>query len=150
MLVVTLIMRTAHVLAAGVWVGGSVIYLAVIQPALRLAPSASEAAGTIAALFRRVVNVCIGVLVLSGVYLTLDRLSTGLAGTAYFVVLALKVAAALAMILLAAFQAQEARRLAKQLGRLWRVTPRLILALGVASIVLGTLLTVIFDAGLTQ
>lgn len=144
------LMRTAHVLAGGVWVGGSVIYLLVIVPALRLSGAGGQVAAQIAALFRRVVNVCIGVLVFSGVYLIFDRLASTTVGAAYVATLVVKTLAALAMIALAVFQAQEARRLPKLRGRMWRVTPLLILWLGVVTFLLGATLTGIFEAGLTH
>lgn len=142
------LMRTAHVLAGGVWVGGSVIYLLVIVPALRVSGAGGQTAAQIAALFRRVVNVCIGVLVISGVYLIFDRLASTTVGAAYVITLAVKTLAALAMIGLAAYQAQEARRLAKLRGRMWRLTPVLILWLGVLTFLLGATLTGLFEAGL--
>lgn len=145
-LVLTAVMRTAHVLAGGVWVGGSVMYLVVIAPGLRLGHAPPEVGARLGELFRGLVNVCIGVLVLSGVYLVFDRLSTERVGAAYIAVLAVKVAAALAMFALAAYQAQEARRRARRRGPLWRVAPRLILALGVVTFALGALLTGLYEA----
>lgn len=144
------LMRTAHVLAGGVWVGGSVIYLLVIVPALRVSGAGGQVAAQIAALFRRVVNVCIGVLVLSGVYLVFDRLASTTVGVAYVATLAVKTVAALAMIGLALYQAQEARRLPKLRGRMWRITPLLILWLGVLTFLLGATLTGLFEAGLMR
>ena len=68
----------------------------------------------VARLFRPLVNVCIGALVVTGVFLVFDRLSTVTAGTAYIVVLTLKILVALTLFGLALFQAQEARRLGAQ------------------------------------
>lgn len=144
------LMRTIHVLAGGVWVGGSLMYLLVIGPAFRLTKPAPEVSAQVARLFRQLVNVCIGALLLTGVYLIFDRLSVVTIGVAYLVVLVVKVLAALAMFLLALFQAQEARRPPRQRGRWWRQTPRYILALGVLTFLLGTTLTVLFEYGLTH
>ena len=144
------LMRTIHVLAGGVWVGGSLMYLLVIGPAFRLTKPAPEVSAQVARLFRQLVNICIGALLLTGVYLIFDRLSLVTIGAAYLVVLVVKVLAALAMFVLALFQAQEARRPAKQRGRLWRQAPRYILALGVLTFLLGTTLTVLFEYGLMQ
>ena len=69
---------------------------------------------------------------------------------AYLVVLVVKVVAALAMFMLALFQAQEARRPVRQRGRWWRQTPRYILALGVLTFLLGTTLTVLFEIELAH
>src|SRR6185437_16682928 len=112
----TVLMRTIHVLAGGIWVGGSVIYLLVIGPAFRLTRPAPEVSAQVARLFRQLVNICIGALLLTGVYLIFDRLSAVTIGVAYLVVLVVKVIAALAMFLLALFQAQEARRRPRQRG----------------------------------
>lgn len=148
LLVLSVLMRTAHMLAGGVWVGGSVVYLLVITPALRLGKAAPEVGTRIAALFRRLVNICIGALILSGVYLIFDRLNTATVGATYVVTLAIKIALALAMFGLALFQAQEARRPARLRGRMWRLAPRLILALGMAVFLLGALLNGLFDVAL--
>lgn len=150
LLILSTLMRTAHVLAGGVWVGGSVIYLGVIIPALRAANADSLVAARIAALFRRVVNICIGVLLISGVYLIFDRLASTTVGVAYVAVLVAKVAAALAMILLAVFQAQEARRPPRKRGRLWKLAPRWILGLGILTFLLGVTLTTLFEQSLIR
>lgn len=148
LLALDVLMRFAHVLAGGVWVGGSVIYLLVIVPALRLGKAPPEIGALTGELFRRVVGICVGVLTLSGVYLVFDRLSATSVGVGYLVVLGVKVLAALAMFALAYLQAQEARRPARKRGRLWRVAPRLILALGVVTFLLGATLTGLFETGL--
>lgn len=150
LLIISTLMRTVHVLAGGVWVGGSVIYLGVIIPALRAAHADSLVGARIAALFRRVVNICIGALLISGVYLIFDRLASTTVGVAYVAVLAAKVVLALAMILLAVFQAQEARRPARKRGRLWTQAPRWILGLGILTFLLGVTLTTIFESSLTR
>ncbi len=150
LLIISTLMRTAHVLAGGVWVGGSVIYLSVIIPALRASHADALVAARVAALFRRVVNICIGVLLISGVYLIFDRLASTTVGVAYVAVLVAKVVAALAMILLAVFQAQEARRPARKRGRLWKHAPRWILGLGILTFLLGVTLTTIFEWSLTH
>ncbi|MGZ3664490.1 MAG: hypothetical protein ACXVDA_08390 [Ktedonobacterales bacterium] len=150
LLILSTLMRTAHVLAGGVWVGGSVIYLSVIIPALRAAKADPSVGTRIAALFRRVVNICIGVLLISGVYLIFDRLASTTVGVAYVAVLVAKVVAALAMILLAVFQAQEARRPAQKRGRLWKLAPRWILGLGILTFLLGVTLMTIFESSLTR
>ena len=146
--ILSALMRTAHTLAGGVWVGGSLVYLLVITPALRLGKAAPEVSGYIAAHFRRLVNISIVTLLLSGVYLMFDRLTTTTVGVAYVVTLAVKIALALAMFGLAVFQAQEARRPARLRGRMWRLAPRLILALGVAVFLLGAVLNGLFDVAL--
>lgn len=148
LLALSVLMRTAHMLAGGVWVGGSLVYLLVITPALRLGKAAPEVGARIATQFRRLVNISIVTLLLSGVYLVFDRLTTTTVGAAYVAALAVKIALALTMFGLAVFQAQEARRPARLRGRLWRLAPRLILALGVVVFLLGALLNGFFDVAL--
>ncbi len=169
------VMRTIHVLAGGVWIGGSVVYLLAIGPALRLAAhnarqrqaratqattegQANPMAGRelrdvsagIAAGFRRLVNISMAALLISGVYLIFDRLTTTTVGLVYIVTLVAKVALALAMFGLAIFQAQEARRPAAKRSRLWSLAPRLILYLGIVVFLLGAVLTGLFEAALAR
>jgi putative copper export protein len=146
--ILSVLMRTAHTLAGGVWVGGSLVYLLVITPALRLGKAAPEVSAAIATQFRRLVNISIVTLLLSGVYLMFDRLTTTTVGVTYVVTLAVKIALALTMFGLAIFQAQEARRPARLRGRMWRLAPRLILALGVIVFLLGAALNGLFDVAI--
>lgn len=146
--VLATLMRTAHLLAGGVWVGGSIVYLAVITPALRLTRAAPEVSAQVGGLFRRLVNICMVILLLSGVYLTVDRLTATTVGVAYIVTLGVKITLALAMFVLAALLAQEARRPAKRRGLLWREAPRWILALGILVFLLGATLAGLFEMGL--
>jgi putative copper export protein len=147
--VLTDLMRSVHIVAASVWIGGSVVYMLVIVPALRASKANAELSGQIAALFRRLVQICMGALLLSGVYLIVDRLSGASVGAAYIVVLTIKVIVSLTMMALALIQAQEARRLLTHRGRLYYALPRWILALGIVALVLGVTLTGLYEAGIT-
>jgi uncharacterized membrane protein len=164
------LMRTLHVLAAAIWVGSAVMYQFIVIPALRAgastAPTASttptERAGAsttptervrastapteIALLFKRLVNYCIGVLLLTGVYLMFDRLTQTTLGLPYLLVLGIKVIAALGMFVLALYMAQSnIRRLAKRSTRLSKVAPQLMLALGICIFILGAFLNHLFE-----
>ena len=149
LLALSILMRVVHLVAGAVWVGGSMVYVLVIIPALRASGAPPQASAALGTLFRQVVNVCIGAVLLSGVYLVFDRLSgltgTGTTGAIYVIVLVVKIAAALAMITLAALQAQEARRPPSHRGRLWRLVPRWILGLGLLTFLLGAALVGIFS-----
>ncbi|MFL5692474.1 MAG: hypothetical protein ACJ795_11770, partial [Ktedonobacteraceae bacterium] len=92
---IRLIVRAAHIIAAAAWVGGSILYMVAIIPALRSGGPAPAVATQIAALFRRMVNICMGVLLLSGAYLMFDRLTQTMLGWPYLVVLGLKIAIAI-------------------------------------------------------
>jgi putative copper export protein len=146
--VLTDLMRSVHIVAASVWIGGSVVYMLVIIPALRLSKADGQLSRQIAALFRRLVQICMGALLLSGVYLIVDRLSGASASVAYIVVLTIKIIVSLTMMALALVQAQEARRRLAHRGRLYYVLPRWILALGLVALVLGVTLTGLYEAGI--
>ncbi|HKV58757.1 MAG TPA: CopD family protein [Ktedonobacteraceae bacterium] len=152
MLEIRLIVRAAHLLAGAAWVGGSFFYLMVALPALRNGGSAPGAAGMgnvagqMAALFKRMVTICTGVLLLSGAYLAFDRLTTTTLGWPYLSVLALKIVIALCMFALAIYLGQSnVRRLAKRATRLSKVAPQLTLVLGILVFVLGALLNILFE-----
>ena len=147
---IRLIVRTAHLLAAAAWVGGSILYLMVILPALRIGGSAPEVYSQIAMLFRRMVNICVGVLLLSGAYLMFDRLTTTSLGWPYLTVLGIKIIAALGMFVLAIYLGQSnVRRLAKRTTRFSKAAPQLMLALGIVVFLLGALLNGMFEATIT-
>ena len=150
MLEIRLIVRAAHILAAAAWVGGSILYLVAVLPALRskgAASGVSEISAHIAALFRRMVNICVGVLLLSGAFLTFDRLTQTTLGWPYLVVLGLKIVLALIMFVLAIYLGQSnIRRLAKRSTQLSKAAPQLILVLGILVFLLGALLNELFEA----
>ena len=146
MLEIRVIVRAAHTLAAAAWVGGSILYLVAVLPALRSKGPAPAIAGEIAALFRRMVNICMGVLLLSGAYLTFDRLTQTTLGWPYLVVLGLKIVLATGMFILAIYIGQSnIRRLAKRSTRLSRAAPQLMLTLGIIVFILGALLNGLFE-----
>ncbi len=147
MLEIRVVMRTAHTLAGAAWVGGSLFYLMVVIPALKIGGPAPVIAAKIAELFRGMVNICVGVLLLSGGYLVFDRLTQTMLGVPYLVVLGLKIAAALVMFVLAFYMAQSnVRRLAKRSTRLSKLAPQLMLALGLFVFLLGAVLNSLFEA----
>ncbi len=147
MLELRLIVRFAHILAAATWVGGSILYLVVVLPALRKGDPAPAVAAQVAALFRRLVNICIGVLLLSGAFMVFDRLTQTTLGLPYLVVLSLKIVSALAMFIVAIYLGQSnIRRLAKRSTRFSKAAPQLMLALGIFVFLLGALLNVLYEA----
>jgi uncharacterized membrane protein len=155
-----LILRWAHVVAAIAWIGGAIFYLAVLRPALRSAPPDNRPAfdAAIARYFREVIQVGILVLLLSGVVLTVDRLSSGFAGPTYAAVLAVKIALSSITFWLAWEIARRGRRATSSSSdrkteseaslALWLRPPRLILALGLIVVLLGLLLGTIYETAL--
>lgn len=147
MQVLHLLFRAIHTLAGAAWVGGSIFYLLVALPALRLGGPAPAVAAKMAALFKQLVNACVGVLLLSGVYLTFDRLTQTTLGIWYIVVLVIKIALALSMFMLAIYLGQShVRRLAKHSTRLSKLAPQAIMVLGILIFILGAILNTIFEA----
>ena len=91
---VLLAIRTVHAIAAAVWVGGGIVLLVAIMPALLDAEGdrpAKLAAG-LAARFGRVAGGAIGVFVITGGVLTFERLAQPGVTAAYGAVLGFKVA----------------------------------------------------------
>jgi uncharacterized membrane protein len=145
LLALRVVMRTAHIVAGAAWIGGSIFYLVALLPGLRAGGAAPAVGAQVAARFRRLVNACMGVLLVTGTYLAFDRLAASTVGVAYVVVLGVKIAVALALFALAVYQAQEGvQRLRGRRTALWKAAPRLILALGLLAFLLGALLTELF------
>lgn len=144
---IRVIVRAAHILAAAAWVGGNVFYMFIALPALRDGGPAPGVAAQMAALFRKLVNACIAILLLTGAYLAFDRLTTTTLGWPYLVVLGVKIVAALCMFVLAMYLGQSnIRRLAKRSTRLSQAAPQLMLALGIFVFALGAVLNALFEA----
>ena len=94
--------RWIHVVAAAVWVGGSIFYLFVLRPALRRSPQAGRRINeATAAEFGTLVDTCIFVILATGVILTFNRLTAGVTGPSYGLVLAAKIALSVWMFILA-------------------------------------------------
>lgn len=149
MLALYWLMRSAHILAGTAWVGGSIMYLVVVLPALRLGGATPQISATIAANFKRLTNLCMGILLLSGGYLVFDRLTTTTLGWSYLLVLVLKIVAALAMFALAFYLGQSrVRKLAKYATRFSHFAPQLMVALGILVFALGALLNLLFEMAL--
>ena len=89
--IILLIIRWAHALAAVVWIGGSLFMLLAARPALRTGDPTGLVGRALAAEFRPIVVTAIAVLIVSGVILTVDRLTSDAAGMAYTAVLVAKI-----------------------------------------------------------
>jgi uncharacterized membrane protein len=96
------VVRWIHVVAAAAWVGGSIFYLFVLRPALRRTPEAGRKINeATAAEFGALVDTCIFVILATGVVLTFNRLTAGVTGPSYGLVLAAKIALSVWMFILA-------------------------------------------------
>ena len=99
---ILVVIRWVHALAAVAWVGGSIFYFVALRPSLRRAGEDGALVGRLAgAEFRGLVSGAIAVLALTGVILTLSRLTSTAASFPYVAVLSLKIAVALYMFAVA-------------------------------------------------
>ena len=156
-----LIVRWLHLVSAAAWVGGSIFYLIVLRPALRRRPEASRLVGTAAATeFRALVDTCVYVLIATGVILTLHRLTPGVVGVPYVVVLGAKIALSIWMFVLAwsrrrrtsvmeAFREEEAPP-TTSIGKLLRAVSgyNTLIILGLIVFLLSDLLKTLYELAL--
>lgn len=146
--IILLIIRWAHALAAVVWIGGSLFMLLAGRPALRNADSEGLVGRALAVEFRPIVATAIAVLIVSGVILTVDRLTSDAVGMAYTVVLVAKIALAVYAFGVAWLLP---RRRNRPTGRIPCVVtgPTALTIVGVVVIGLADVLTWLFERGLT-
>lgn len=150
--IILLIIRWAHALAAVVWIGGSLFMLLAGRPALRsLRNGAGDTDGLVgralATEFRPMVATAIGVLIVSGVMLTVDRLTSDAAGIAYTAVLVAKIVLAVYAFAIAWLLP---RRGGRRVGGVRKALlgPVTLTIIGVVVIGLADVLTWLFERGL--
>ena len=141
--------RWSHAAAAAALVGGSAFFLLVLAPALRLddpgaTPSTDSVQGLVRkraeAGFKELVDLSLVVFVISGGLLTFERLSSGAVGSAYVVVLGIKV---LLSVLLYRWAVQVRR------GRGWASPEaRLLVGVGFLVVLLAAVLKSLYEGGL--
>ena len=90
-----------HTLAGVAWVGGSLFYLLVFRPALRKGSSDLDVTTSVSNGFRAVVGTAVIVLIITGVVLAFDRLTSKYTDVSYVSVLGVKTALSLWMFWLA-------------------------------------------------
>ncbi|MSQ22306.1 MAG: hypothetical protein EXR53_03230 [Dehalococcoidia bacterium] len=156
-----LLIRWLHALAAIAWVGGSIFFLAVLRPALRDTPQEAALNRIAGQEFRNLVDTAVWALLVTGVILSINRLTSGYASGAYGLVLGVKIALAVWMFYLAWFRQrrsaassdQEQKKATPVLVRAARATfsaTNLILILGLLVILLADILRNIFEHGVTR
>ena len=97
-----LTIRWIHAIAAVTWIGGGIFLLIVLQPVLvRRSPMFGSVAGLVGKEFRSLVETCVVVLVITGIILAFQRLTSPVVGVNYVAILGLKIALALGMFSLA-------------------------------------------------
>jgi len=145
-----LLLRLAHAIAAVLWLGGGAYYMLALRPALRNAEPSVQAAGREAQReFGEWASVATLILIVTGVVLTVDRLTDGQGSTGYVILLAIKIVAALtAFGLTGMFIGRSRRRRGadkSKLNRTW-----LVLALGTVAFVIGVTLSAVYPTGIGQ
>ena len=160
---ILLLIRWAHALAAVVWIGGSLFMLLAARPALRSlrnragdcnGDTDTDGAGVVplvgralSAEFRPIVLTAIGVLIVSGVILAVDRLTSDAAGAAYTAVLVAKIALAVYAFIIAWLLPRQRRRRAGPIrGAIFG--PSALTIAGVIVIGLADVLAWLFERGL--
>ena len=95
---ILVIIRWGHAVSAVAWVGGGIFYLLVLRPAIRRSQGLPSETGTaIRDEFRGLVATAIAVLLVTGVILSVARLTGEGATVPYAIVLGLKIVLALFM-----------------------------------------------------
>ena len=145
--IILLIIRWAHALAAVVWIGGSLFLLLAGRPALRKVDSEGLVGRALAVEFRPIVATAIAVLIISGVILTVDRLTSDAAGLAYTAVLVAKIVLAVYAFVIAWLLP---RRREQRAGGVSSAVlgPTALTIVGVIVIGLADVLTWLFERGL--
>ncbi len=105
---ILLAIRWAHALSAVAWVGGGIFYLMVLRPAIQQARGLpSETSRAIGVEFRGLVSTAIAVLLLTGVILSVSRLTEDAVTSPYVAVLVVKIVLALYMFYVVRFMRQD-------------------------------------------
>ena len=145
--IILLVIRWAHALAAVVWIGGSLFMLLAGRPALRTTDASGLVGRALAAEFRPIVVTAIAVLIISGVILTVDRLTSDAAGMGYIIVLVAKILLAIYAFAVAWLLPRRRERPSGGIGSAITGPAALTIA-GVVVIGLADVLTWLFERGL--
>ncbi len=155
---ILLAIRWGHALAAVAWVGGGIFYLMVLRPAIQRAQGLPAATTReIGVEFRGLVSTAIAVLLLTGVILTVSRLTEDAVTSPYVAVLVVKIVLALYMFYVVRFMRQDSYPEEPELGdsRWQRLRGRLtgttaLLVIGVAVIGLSDVLDGLLENALVS
>ncbi len=144
---ILLVIRWAHALAAVTWIGGSLFMLLAARPALQNADADGLVGRALAAEFRPIVVTAIAVLIVTGVILTVDRLTSDAAGIAYTGVLVAKIVLAVYAFAVAWLLPRRRRNDRAGIGRALS-GPAALTIVGVIVIGLADVLAWLFERGL--
>lgn len=154
---ILLVIRWGHAVAAVAWVGGGIFYLLVLRPAMRRTELSAEANRNIGVEFRGLVNTAIAVLLLTGVILSVARLTEDSITIAYVAVLVVKIVLALYMFYVVRFlrpttYTDEEKAAAGWWGKVRSglTSAGAVLIIGLIVIGLADVLTFLFEDSLRQ
>ena len=152
---ILLVIRWAHGLAAMAWVGGGIFYLMVWRPIAARSPALREMAQDLGPEFRGLVNTAIMVLLLTGVILSVARLTEDAASVPYVAVLAVKILLAAYMFYVVRFLRRRSYPEEQAVGtgrweklRTAATGTTAVLVTGVVVFGLSDVLTFLFEDGL--
>lgn len=153
---ILLAIRWAHGLAAVAWVGGAIFYIMVWRPSSRRAPQSQEVGRVMGAEFRGLINTAISVLLLTGVILSVARLTEDSITAGYVAVLVVKILLAAYMFYIVRFLRQRSYPEDIAAGNGWwgklRATSSgttAVLIIGLVVFGLADVLTALFEDGLS-
>ena len=151
--IILLLARWIHAISAVAWIGGSIVFAAVLRPVGKLEPEAMGALmPRIARYYRDIVDVSVVAIIISGLLLTLDRLSDEAATAGYGAVLAAKLALA-GVMFYQMWNLRQSRGSNAEPGGIqgkisWLLGYNALIAIGVVVYFLANLLAILFDDGL--
>lgn len=152
---ILVVIRWVHAVAAVAWVGGGIFYIMVLRPSIRRAPASQETNRFIGTEFRGLINTAILVLLLTGVIISVARLTEDTITIAYVAVLVVKIVLAAYMFYIVRFLRQTTYPEEPAAGDGWWAKARSALTGTTAVLIIGLLvfgladvLSALFDQGL--
>ena len=104
---ILLAIRWGHAIGAVAWVGGGIFYVMVWRPSAKRAPPPEQTGRVMGAEFRGLINTAISILLLTGVILSVARLTEDTITAAYVAVLVVKILLATYMFYIVRFLRQR-------------------------------------------
>ena len=154
---ILVVIRWGHAVAAVAWVGGGIFYVLVLRPALRRAPTSAETNRIMGVEFRGLVNTAIAVLLLTGVIISVARLTEDTISISYVAVLVAKIALALYMFYIVRFLRQGTYPEEPATGSGWWIKAKdsltsttAVLIIGLVVFGLSDVLSALFENGLRE
>jgi putative copper resistance protein D len=96
-----ILVRWAHLVSATAWVGGSLFWLLIVNPASKKTSADLRGfASNMSSEFHSIVNTCIFIMIVTGAIMTFNKITPGTIGPIYLILLGFKIALVLIMIYL--------------------------------------------------